>query len=301
MTAGRTVHESELRGMRHRCFDGSGGAVTSRPLAQMQKIGDPPEAKNMRLVGYNDLQAPQRLPADHPASGQPLHRLYRASRRHPGYSQADQSADRPGRIQRHLDRRRHRSGAPEISRAHPRHGRASTSRAARRWRAYATARRLPKADRTKFYLLRAFGSQGHEIWDVTDPAKPVLLATHRRRLNDTHKSFWECDTGIAYLVSGVPGWRVKRMTEVYDLSDPAHPVKIRDFGLPGQEPGATGLVPTELHGDDLARAAGQPRLFRLRHQQGRHHADRRPRQAAQRTQGADARKICAIRRSAGSK
>ena len=26
-------------------------------LAQPQKIGDPPEAKNMRLVGYNDLQA----------------------------------------------------------------------------------------------------------------------------------------------------------------------------------------------------------------------------------------------------
>jgi hypothetical protein len=38
------------------------------------------------------------------------------------------------------------------------------------------------------------------------------------------------------------------MTQVYDLSDPAHPAKIRDFGLPGQEPGATGPVPTELHG-----------------------------------------------------
>jgi hypothetical protein len=38
------------------------------------------------------------------------------------------------------------------------------------------------------------------------------------------------------------------MTQVYDLSDPAHPVKIRDFGLPGQQPGATGTVPTELHG-----------------------------------------------------
>jgi hypothetical protein len=38
------------------------------------------------------------------------------------------------------------------------------------------------------------------------------------------------------------------MTQIYDLADPAHPVKIRDFGLPGQEPGATGTVPTELHG-----------------------------------------------------
>src|SRR5205823_9720527 len=45
-----------------------------------------------------------------------------------------------------------------------------------------------------------------------------------------------------------PDWRTRRMTQVYDLSDPAHPQKIRDFGLPGQEPGATGAVPTELHG-----------------------------------------------------
>ncbi len=38
------------------------------------------------------------------------------------------------------------------------------------------------------------------------------------------------------------------MTKIYDLSDPAHPVFIRDFGLPGQQPGSTGPVPTELHG-----------------------------------------------------
>jgi hypothetical protein len=38
------------------------------------------------------------------------------------------------------------------------------------------------------------------------------------------------------------------MTQVYDLSDPAHPVKVRDFGLPGQEPGSSGPVPTVLHG-----------------------------------------------------
>ena len=56
------------------------------------------------------------------------------------------------------------------------------------------------------------------------------------------------NTGIAFLVSGAPNWRVRRMTEVYDLSDPAKPVKIREFGLPGQEPGSTGSVPTELHG-----------------------------------------------------
>jgi hypothetical protein len=38
------------------------------------------------------------------------------------------------------------------------------------------------------------------------------------------------------------------MTQIYDLSDPAKPVFIRSFGLPGQQPGATGPVPTDLHG-----------------------------------------------------
>ena len=38
------------------------------------------------------------------------------------------------------------------------------------------------------------------------------------------------------------------MTQVFDLSDPAKPAFIRDFGLPGQQPGASGTAPTELHG-----------------------------------------------------
>ena len=53
---------------------------------------------------------------------------------------------------------------------------------------------------------------------------------------------------MAYLVSGLESWRIRRMTEVYDLSDPAKPIKIREFGLAGQEPGSSGAVPTELHG-----------------------------------------------------
>src|SRR5205085_7049569 len=67
-------------------------------------------------------------------------------------------------------------------------------------------------------------------------------------LHGTHKSWWECDTGIAYLVSGGEGWRTRRMTQVYDLSDPAHPRFIRDFGLPGQQANVTGPMPTQLHG-----------------------------------------------------
>jgi hypothetical protein len=106
---------------------------------------------------------------------------------------------------------------------------------------------LPKGDPDAVYLLRVFGNSAHEIWNTADPAHPVLV-TRLDGLKGTHKNFWECDTGIAYLVSGAPGWRVPRMTQVYDLSDPAHPLKIRDFGLPGQQPGAEGPVPIMLHG-----------------------------------------------------
>ncbi len=107
---------------------------------------------------------------------------------------------------------------------------------------------LPKADKSKFYMLRVFGNQAHEIWDVSTPEKPTLLTTITKGLKGTHKNFWECDTGIAYLVSGNPQWRTTRMTQVYDLSDPAKPVFIRDFGLVGQQPGASGEVPVQLHG-----------------------------------------------------
>ena len=107
---------------------------------------------------------------------------------------------------------------------------------------------LPKADRSKVYLLRPYGNLAQEIWDVTVPEKPAKVVTIVDKLGGTHKSWWECDTGIAYLVVGAQGWRTRRMTKIYDLSDPAHPVFIRDFGLSGQQPGASGPVPTELHG-----------------------------------------------------
>jgi hypothetical protein len=107
---------------------------------------------------------------------------------------------------------------------------------------------LPKADKSKFYLLRTFGNLAHEVWDVTAPDRPARLAVVVDKLKGTHKSWWECDSGIAYLVSGLPDWRIRRMTQVFDLSDPARPLLIRNFGLPGQQPGASGPVPTELHG-----------------------------------------------------
>jgi hypothetical protein len=124
-----------------------------------------------------------------------------------------------------------------------------------------SGRDLPKADKSKHYLLRTYGNEAHEVWDVTTPEKPLRLSVVADRLKGTHKSWWECDSGIAYLVSGLPDWRVRRMTQIFDLSDPAHPVFVRNFGLPGQEPGASGPVPSELHGPISTGAKGNRVYF----------------------------------------
>jgi len=117
----------------------------------------------------------------------------------------------------------------------------------------------------------AVANSSHEVWDVTDPAAPKLLATVVSGLTATHKNWWECDTGTAYLISGdlakanplqlgPSGWRTWRMTKIYDLSDPAKPVFIRDFGLAGQEPGSTGPIPI-AHGTHGPIALGNRVYF----------------------------------------
>jgi len=111
-----------------------------------------------------------------------------------------------------------------------------------------SGRDLPKADKSKFYLAaqlrqpRARGVGRHA-------ARETRAHRRRRRQAERHaQELVECDSGIAYLVSGLPDWLTRRMTQVFDLSDPARPLLVRNFGLPGQQPGASGPVPTELHG-----------------------------------------------------
>ncbi len=216
-------------------------------LAQSPKIGDPPEAKNMRLVGYSDLHARSAYqPTIHHQGGryiayvghhggtpdvpQPINRLTGQAENN-GTSIVDVTDPAQPKYLAHI---------PGLQ-GHYEEGGAQMVRVC-------DGMALPRGDASKTYMLRVFGGRAHEIWDVTDPAKPTLVTKIVEGLKDTHKSWWECDTGIAYLVSGVEGWRARRMTQVFDLSDPSKPVHIRNFGLVGQEPGSTGAVPTDLHG-----------------------------------------------------
>ena len=119
---------------------------------------------------------------------------------------------------------------------------------------------LPHGLPGHYYLLRTYGNEAHEVWDVTAPAAPRRIA-QLGGISGTHKNFWECDSGVAYLVSGVPGWRTRRMTQVVDLADPARPRLLRQFGLPGQQPGASGPQPVGLHGPISLGKAGNRVYF----------------------------------------
>lgn len=103
--------------------------------------------------------------------------------------------------------------------------------------------RLPHGEKGHWYLLRHDGNTNQEVWDVTDPAAPKRITVLISGLSGTHHDWWECDTGIAYTISQTPsdGWHEtgsKQHLYIYDLSDPAKPVFIRQFGLVGQQPDA---------------------------------------------------------------
>jgi hypothetical protein len=223
------------------------------------KLGDPPEAKDMALVGYHDLQARSAYqPLVREQNGRwilyvghhggtegapkPVNPLT-GNAEFNGTSMLDVTDPRAPRLLAHIP------GEEGLGEA----GGAQMVRVC-------SGKELPRGDPARFYVLRPFGNGWQELWDVGDPSRPRLI-TRLGPLQGTHKNWWECDTGIAYLVSGAEGWRTRRMTQVYDLSDPAKPRLIRNFGLPGQQPGATGDVPVELHGPISTGAAGNRVYF----------------------------------------
>jgi hypothetical protein len=115
-------------------------------------------------------------------------------------------------------------------------------------------RTLPVND-NRIYLLRSYANAAHEIWDVSNPRHPVGVRTvaggnpviggqtgAAGALAGTHKNWWECDTGIAYIVGRrgndtADGWSAGNHIFVFDLSNPANPAYLRDWALDGQQPG----------------------------------------------------------------
>jgi hypothetical protein len=114
---------------------------------------------------------------------------------------------------------------------------------------------LPGGIPGKVYMMRNVQSgnaafSGYEVWDVTDVNNPTL-ASSIRGMRNTHKHWWECKTGIAYLPGSMaaPRWRQGQSMVIVDWKNPAaEPLYIRTYGLPGAQPSGTGPVPPSLHG-----------------------------------------------------
>jgi hypothetical protein len=114
---------------------------------------------------------------------------------------------------------------------------------------------LPSGLKGHTYLLRENGAVSHEVWDTTDPSNPTLVSTPVKGLDVTHRNWWDCKSGIAYIVGGATkttdasydGWNnassPNQHLKIFDLSDPANPKYIMDFGYPGQNPGSTFVIP----------------------------------------------------------
>src|SRR5262245_13560205 len=120
---------------------------------------------------------------------------------------------------------------------------------------------LPHGVPGNVYLMRnvqgnAAQKSGYEVWDVskvTVGTAPTLVG-ELRGIRSTHKVWWECKSGIAYM----PGsrdttnpmllWRQPQSMVIVDWSKPDAPNYIRTFGLKGGQPGATGPTSTSLHG-----------------------------------------------------
>jgi hypothetical protein len=136
---------------------------------------------------------------------------------------------------------------------------------------------LPGGTNGHVYLLRnvqGSSASGYEIWDVTNVSNPAPVAALKKSttlltpgIRSTHKDWWECKSGIAYMPGSkdVPApnrWRTSQSMLVYDWSNPpapalagsaipvyaTYPKYIRTYGLVGAQPDATGAAPNSLHG-----------------------------------------------------
>src|SRR5262245_43820593 len=149
-------------------------AACGQCFAQEQKIGAPPEASNMRLLGHSDLQARSAYqPTIHqqgnrwiayighhggtddipeplnPATGKPEPN---------GTSIVDVTDPAAPKYLVHIPGMpgKYEGGGAQMVRI-------------------CDGATLPKGDKSAVYMLRTFGSEAHEIWNVADPAHPVLV------------------------------------------------------------------------------------------------------------------------------
>ncbi len=75
--------------------------------------------------------------------------------------------------------------------------------------------------------------EGLAVWDVREPAEPVLLGRWKGGASGTHRNFY---TGGRYVhaTAGKKGWRGKFYV-IIDIADPRNPVEAGSWWIPGQK------------------------------------------------------------------
>jgi hypothetical protein len=102
----------------------------------------------------------------------------------------------------------------------------------------------------KYFAVGSDGQVSHTLWDVTDPANPVLISKLIDNLTYTHKESWDCESGYIAMPKNSATWHSSGAActtspgggcniAIFDLHDPYNPKYITDWGLVGQTPGST--------------------------------------------------------------
>ena len=81
---------------------------------------------------------------------------------------------------------------------------------------------------------------GFKIYDVSDPARPSLIAFQRTGGIGVHR--FDMDKDYAYISTEMPGY-VGNILVIYDIRDPVHPAEVSPWWMPGQHI-AGGEVPS---------------------------------------------------------
>ena len=156
-------------------------ALLTFNVSSVFAIGSTPEANNMRLVGFDNLQARSAYqPIIHKQGDRWIAYIghHGGTALNPMTKAWSRTARRSSMSQTHAAR--------AISNIFPAARESGEAGGAQMVRA-CNGSDLPNADKTKIYLLRATNSS-HEVYDVTDPSNPKLVSTIISNLGDTHKN-----------------------------------------------------------------------------------------------------------------
>ena len=90
------------------------------------------------------------------------------------------------------------------------------------------------------FLERGYDSGGFRIWDISDKAAPKMLSYVKTHGFGVHR--FDMDAGYAYISTEMEGY-VGNILVTYDIRDPANPVEVSRWHMPGQHL-AGGETPT---------------------------------------------------------